>query len=69
MTGITRPVVIRIRDGKTKEISAQELDTITGAVNKMFGMVASNPHTFQAGLDLYCQRTGSYPLILVDLVT
>ena len=69
MTGITRPIVVRIRNGQTEEVSKQELDTIMFEINKMFGMVVSNPKTFQDELDRYCQRKGSYPLILADLVT
>jgi hypothetical protein len=69
MTGITRPIVVRIRNGQTEEISNQEMDTIVFEINKMFGGVVSNPKTFQDGLDRYCQHKGSYPLIIADLVT
>ena len=69
MTGITRPIVVRIRNGQAKEISDREVDRIEAEVNKMFGMTVINPQAFQKGLDLYCQRHNAYPLILADLIT
>jgi hypothetical protein len=67
MTLVAYQTIVEIRDGRTRQLSYREIDSIVSEVTRIFGMIAYNPKTFQPYLDRYCQRKGIKPLIIIDI--